>query len=184
MNTTTSRRRKQITSCALIVIAAGIAWSGLIAQTQTPTPSGIKTGECKDWPPGQDPCDAACHTAQVKVAAVFETLIKEASDGSRHGLELRRKLLDPSDCWKKAYEIVAQRLKGIVPFGSEHHVIFYEPEGPMDSRYGEPLIPKFPNNHCLHILWLPDASTWASSATPTPTPPHFKAHLRCCYQPW
>jgi hypothetical protein len=96
-------------------------------------------------------------------------------------------VLNPHNCWRKAHNIVTDRLKDIVPFGIEHTVIFYIPEG-NDSVKATPSVFPAPN-HCLHILYLPEVT-----ATPTPSPGsaqssvqanrNFHDNLMCCYKPW
>src|SRR5262249_26882130 len=112
-------------------------------------------------------------------------LMNAASTGDAAGDKLRGQLLDPANCWKQAHDLVEGKLKNIVPFGFEHTVIFYEPENCVDAPFLKSGVPKYPNNHCLHILYLPERGTATVDAQGlVHGPAQFGQNLKCCYQPW
>jgi hypothetical protein len=149
---------------------------------QTPTPSPLPSGQCKDWPPCRAQVPGDCDQVHEKVKKVFTDLMDEASKNETPSRNLRKKLIDKANGYEKAKTEVRGRLQRInIPFGNEHTVIFYIPELRLNNP-GEPgTMAKYPNNHCIHVFHLPDVPTSATEPAITSV---FKEHLMCCYQPW
>jgi hypothetical protein len=167
----------RIIMAALTALATGFILSGLLAQTPTPCPS-IGTG-CANWPCTPGPPE--CKTLEVTVERAFVKLLNDASTGNDP--QLRKDLLCQTNNFQLAHNRVAQALKGIVAFGPEHRVMFYEAEKPNET---DPGIPPFdyPENHCIHIFYLQPVGTTLDNNSDAETSKSVHRHLRCCYQPW
>jgi hypothetical protein len=111
---------------------------------------------------------------------VFTDLIDEASKGPQ-SQPFRDMLVDKKNGYGNARSEVRRRLPNGVPFGDEHTVVFYVPEKPTGNAGVPGTMANYPNNHCVHVFYLPDMPPVTQ---PTPTPAVFENQLMCCYQPW
>jgi hypothetical protein len=174
----------RITMGVLIALSTGFILSRLPAQTPTPCPS-VGTG-CADWP---CPLGPACDPVHVAVEKEFVKLLNDASTETGTGPQLRKDLLCQTNNFQLAHKRVEERLKGIpaplgpVPFGPEHHVMFYEAEKPTEDDPGVPPV-HYPENHCIHIFYLQKVGTILENDSNAETLKSVKRHLKCCYQPW
>lgn len=167
---------------ALIATLGGIlALSVLLAET--PTPSPPPRGQCKDWPPCTHGATGNCNEVHEAVKKAFVELMDEASKPTTESNDIRKELVDPENTFKKAHDRVRTKLQSIpipIPFGNEHQVIFYQQEEPTNIPGSPGTMSKYPNNHCLHVFYLPEVPKPGQ----TPAPTEFGNHLMCCYQPW
>jgi len=173
---TNKRLIARIAGTVFAILGIAFAVTGLMAPRPTPTPSATPSSQCKNWPP----CNPGnCDDVRDRVKKVFTGLIDEASKGPQ-SQAFRDKLTDKQNGYNNARLEVRGRLSPI-PFGDEHTVIFYVSENPT-GNFGMPgTMQDYPNNHCVHVFYLPDMPT---AAQPTPTPAVFESQLMCCYQPW
>lgn len=175
---TNKRPLGRITAGALIATLGGVlALSTLMAETPTPAP--LPREKCKGWPctPGQSSAD--CKALETQVQKVFTDLMDAAcKKDDATSKALRDKITNSANGYADARSEVATRLGSLAPFGSEHLVVFYEPEKAVNPDQGiPPTMDDHPNNRCIHIFFLPEATM------PGPKT-EFNKQLICCYQPW
>jgi hypothetical protein len=159
-------RFAHITASALVLFAAALAVSALMAQ-----PSGNARPPakgCKDWPLDKD---------KAKVKAAFDKVLNDSATDSK----LRAELLDVSDCYKKPKAAVQRTLDQMqgdkVTIPKEALIIFYENDSPDAIKSVRPFA-DYPSDHCLHIFFLPDVGAQGAAKT------SFRENLMCCYKPW
>jgi hypothetical protein len=170
----------RITAGVLIALAVGLALSAPIVET----PFNPDRKECKNWP--CDPKSDGCGAIQDSVKGVFQGVMNEASKGTPAAKALRAQLLDQRHGWGQAWRILHDRLAQQVPqakeLGPEHTIIFYEDEDPIPEPSPSPCVNgPYAENHCLHILYLPEEQTGPQIQTRNAS---FDNHLMCCYIPW
>jgi hypothetical protein len=174
---TTKRTLGRVAVGAFIATLGGVlAFSALMAQTPSPSPTA--RGQCKFWPCTATQPVGECEKLRNDVKKVFTNLMDEASKkDDPTSKTLREKITNSKNGYEGARSEVKARLGSLATFGIEHQVMFYEPENVMSGIPVDPgNMSEYPNNHCLHVFYLPDAS--ASPKT------EFNKQLMCCYQPW
>jgi hypothetical protein len=154
----------QIIGLLLIVVAAILAVSAVLAQPYGTSPKSAKG--CIGWP---------SETEQGTVEAAFDkVLIDSATDQT-----LRNELLDSSDCFKKpkaAVQRILNAMPGKIQIPPAALIIFYENDS-SDFLKPRPPFDDYPSDHCLHIFFLPPVGAPAAKTS-------FRENLMCCYKPW
>jgi len=152
----------------LIVFAAALAISALTAES--PSTPLYKRGECKNWPSdAEKPKFEAAFNKALQDSATNETLRKNLLKSPRSAQTAVEKILDELYPNEK------------IKFPKRTVVTFYEPEEPAPDTPLElnlQTIPNYPNEHCLHIFYLPEKGKPVAPTT------DFKHNLMCCYKPW
>jgi hypothetical protein len=157
------------TATTLILCAAALAMSALMAQTPTNTQT-LKP--CEQW------FNDLSLIKRQHLAQVFDKALSDSATDKN----LRKRLLDSSNCYKTPKAVIQDRINEAYPddkieFKQETLIIFYEPEGTPPSPPMK-LRDSYANEHCLHIFYLPpEGQSTAAQAT-------FKNNLMCCYEPW
>jgi hypothetical protein len=164
-------RLAQVASSALILCAAALAVSALMAQPSTE--AQLRKKECKDWPG-----DAQ---KQKKVADAFTKALNDSAMNNDEGTKLRADLLEPAQAKTTMQRILDKMYPNEnIVFPRKAEVRFYEPEEPVDTPPTKTMVPKYPSEHCIHILYLPEVVTAQRKADKA----SFAKNLMCCYPPW
>ncbi len=163
----------QFASGVLITIVAGLVVSALLANTPADTKPKTKK-PCEDW------FKSLSRSQKDHLADVFQTaLTASATDKT-----LRKKLLTKRGCYKIPKQTIQGRLDSAYPddktkFPEDTLMVFYEAEGSLSAHLAATPQPWYPNEHCLHIFYLPPEGPLNTNDKPT-----FKYNLKCCYEPW
>ena len=157
----------QAASSALILCAAALAVSALTAQSPSAPP--VRRGECKGWPTDEE---------KPKFEAAFD---KALNDSITDKIVRGKLLRSPRSAKTEMESILDQLYPGQkIRFRKKTEIRFYEPEEPVSGLIDLKLnlIPNYPNEHCLHIFYLPEEGKTDVAK------PSFKKNLMCCYKPW
>jgi len=188
MNTilkTARYRLAQIATCALVVSAAALAVSGLLAQSapkqSAPQLEATKRWPCKDW---SDTLKKDKEKVE-KLRRAFATALKQSTTDTG----VRERLLKSSDSARtEILDILKKDASGPIfdpDFPAEAWFKFYEPEVPMTKdaeKTTKSIEPgPFREDHCLHIFRLPEPGTELSGFSDKVI---FDTYLMCCYKPW
>ena len=164
-------RLTRIASSALILSAAALTLSALIAQPSTE--AQLRKKECKDWPG-----DAQ---KQKKVADAFTKALNDSALNNSEGQKLRADLLEPASAKTTMQRLLDKMYPNEnIVFPRKAEVRFNEPEEPVDTPPTKSMVPKYPSEHCIHILYLPEVVTAQQKADKAT----FAKNLMCCYPPW
>jgi hypothetical protein len=145
--------------------------SALTAQPSTE--AQLRKKECKDWP-----SDAQ----KQKVADAFTKALNDSAINNSDGQRLRADLLEPASAKTTMQRILDKMYPNEnIVFPRKAEIRFYEPEERVDTPPVKIVDPKkYPSEHCIHILYLPEVVTAESKAEKA----SFKTNLMCCYPPW
>jgi DNA polymerase III gamma/tau subunit len=184
MNTilkTARYRLAQIASTALVVSAAALAVSGLLAQSapkqSAPRLEATRKGPCQDW---SDTLKKEPKKVE-KLRRAFVTALKQSTTDTG----VRERLLKSSDSAKT--EILGILEKDTSEpifdpdFPAKAWFKFYEPELPITKEAEKTTTDPFREDHCLHIFRLPEPGTQLSGVSDEVI---FETYLMCCYKPW
>jgi hypothetical protein len=167
-----SRRTRTLLSISLLIAAFACLASGLIPTARSGDQVGAdkdKRGKCKNWIKEQD---------KPAVRDVFNKLLEESAANTQAGRDLRKKLINPANCYKEAKDTVNNRLPANIKLPADAIVIFFEDEDfdPNKARTYRDIQPGDPKDSCYHILALGETKS-NKKAT-------FAENLMCCYKPW
>jgi hypothetical protein len=152
----------KLASTALIILAALLAITALVAQSTTPAKPSFKC----TWHP-----DAV---TKAKVKAAFETALQRSSSQE----SWRRRLVASPESGKTAIrEILQKEMNEQIVIPDDVAMVFYEYETGVVPLTRTPSNPK---SQCAHIFFLPD---FAGKET-TAQGDLYGTHLQCCYDPW
>lgn len=196
MNTilkTARYRHAQIASGALVVSAAALAVSGLLAQSapkqSTPRLEATRKGPCQDWSDTlkKDPKKVE------KLRRAFVTALKRSARILTQGtptpgdVDTRKELLKSSASARdEILRIFQKDTSGPAfdpDFPAEAWFKFFEPDGPItaERKQGEKKEgDSEPEEHCLHIFYLPEVGALLAGSDEI----IFETYLLCCYKPW
>jgi hypothetical protein len=150
-----------------VIAAATLAVSAVVAQPYDKSTQGANA--CTGWPLEKD---------RIKVERAFDKVLNDSVTNS----DLRKQLLDPSQCYKNPKKAVQDTLDHMpgdkVTIPKEVLIIFYENDSPPGLVKPPPQFADYPSDHCLHIFFLPDPKHPFAAGT------SFRENLMCCYKPW
>lgn len=178
------RRLSVIASAGLIVLAAALAASALMAQPQAKPKTDPQIPNCLgDWPPANDP-----QKGWLKEA--FDIALHDSAmpgNSNDPGPKLRQALLDTKnntnfDSPKKAIKKILDKNHpgNGIKFPDNLVITFYEEEpqaSPTPSVEARLTTPWYHPNHCYLVLYLDPVGSMAAKTDSRP-------HVMCCYDPY
>jgi hypothetical protein len=167
-------RSAHVAASALVVFAAALAVSALMAQS--PSKAQTKKALCKAW------FEKLSVDDKQKIHDAFEKALNDSALETPYGQKLRNQLLDARDCYKAPKAAVQKILDDLNPgghlnFPKDALIVFYEPEEPNPTPPPANFRDWYASEHCLQIFYLPEVGSHADKAS-------FQQNLMCCYKPW